>query len=66
MSSDATMLRLTAKRYRRLAEQTTDPRERGKFQSYANIYDELAGRHEQGALDQENDAQKVIAEGVDK
>jgi hypothetical protein len=49
MYSDIQAKRLTAEKYRRLADQQSDLSERKKFLAYAGIYDELATRREQGA-----------------
>ena len=49
MYSDIQAKRLTAERYRRLADQQSDWNERKKFLAYAGIYDELATRREHGA-----------------
>ena len=49
MYSDIQAKRLTAEKYRRLANQQSDLIERKKFLAYAGIYDELATRREHGA-----------------
>ena len=49
MYSDIEAKRITAERYRRLADQQSDLSERRKFLAYAGIYDELATRREHGA-----------------
>ena len=62
MFADIEVLRVTADTYRRAAGNQTDLNERGRFLSYAAIYDDLATRHEQRALDQLKEAQKTISE----
>jgi hypothetical protein len=44
MFSDAMTMRVMADKYRRLAEQQTDPHERDKYHAYASIYDQMALR----------------------
>jgi hypothetical protein len=63
MFSDIDALRTTADNYRRAAGNQTDLNERGRFLSYAAVYDELATRHEQRALDQLKEAQKTTSGG---
>jgi len=48
MLSDITALRVTARRYRRLADRQSDLNSRRKFLAYACIYDELANNRERG------------------
>jgi len=61
MFSDIDALRATADNYRRAAGNQTDFNERRRFLSYAAVYDELATRHEQRALDQLKEAQKTTS-----
>jgi|HubBroStandDraft_6_1064221.scaffolds.fasta_scaffold1739590_2 hypothetical protein len=42
MFSDATTMRVMADKYRRLAEQQRDPKERVRYRAYARIYSEMA------------------------
>ena len=53
MYSDIRAKRLTAEKYRRLADQPSNLSERKKFLAYAGIYDELATRREQGASEEQ-------------
>jgi len=61
MLTDIEALRVTADNYRRAAGNQTDLNERRRFLSYAAIYDDLAIRHEERALDQLKEAQKTIS-----
>jgi hypothetical protein len=63
MFSDIDALRTTADNYRRAAGSQIDFNERRRFFSYAAVYDELATRHEQRALDQLKEAQKTTCGG---
>jgi hypothetical protein len=44
MITDAMTMRVMANKYRRLAEQQTDPGRRDKYRAYARIYSEMALR----------------------
>jgi hypothetical protein len=47
MFTDAMTLRVMAEKYRRLAQQQINERERAKYRAYARIYSEMALQIEQ-------------------